>query len=120
MNNASAATDSPGQPQAIDHGGLFLDLNGYSVQVQGQDVPVTLTEFLLLKELAGAPYRTFDRRTLAAAVQERGFSHDLQPISARAVDLHISRLRRKLVEAGYDCIRTMRFVGYRFIPLAPI
>jgi DNA-binding response OmpR family regulator len=38
-------------------------------------------------------------------------------MSGRAVDLHISRLRRKLSAAGYDGIRTMRFIGYRFVPV---
>jgi hypothetical protein len=36
--------------------------------------------------------------------------------TARAVDILIFRLRGKLGRAGYDCIETIRFVGYRFVP----
>jgi hypothetical protein len=45
-----------------------------------------------------------------------GGSDDASP-SPRSVDTHIARLRAKLRYAGYDCIKTMRFVGYRFVPV---
>ena len=38
------------------------------------------------------------------------------PETLRVVDIHVSRLRKKLAQAGCDCIRTMRYVGYRFVP----
>jgi DNA-binding response OmpR family regulator len=108
--------------QTINHGSFRLDLHGFAVSVNGQDVPLTYSEFLLLKELAGNPNRYFDRGALQAVLDARSAeAKDLRyaasgPATARSVDLHISRLRRKLKQCGYDCIRTMRFVGYRFVP----
>lgn len=106
----------PAQEPAVACGPLRLDLSGFAVAVAGQDIAVTVTEFLLLKALALQPYRVLDCAALAASVYAHGHGQAPQPMSPRAVDLHISRLRRKLLQAGYDCIRTMRFVGYRFVP----
>ena len=36
----------------------------------GEDVPLTLSEFVILRELATTPYRTFTREQLAAAGRE--------------------------------------------------
>jgi DNA-binding response OmpR family regulator len=95
-------------------GALRLDPEGFSVTVDGSDLALTLAEFLLLRELASHPYQVLGRERLAAALRE----HTSDPVpSARSVDTHISRLRRKLHLAGYDCIKTMRFVGYRFVPV---
>jgi len=100
-------------------GALALDSTGFTVTVDGRDLPVTLAEFLLLKEFVLNPYRVLDRTTLARALSRRGFGYTTSHLSARTVDLHISHLRKKLHQAGYDCIKTMRFVGYRFVPLVP-
>jgi DNA-binding response OmpR family regulator len=103
-------------PQPVAFGALVLDPTGFCVRVSDQDVPMTLSEFLILRELVTAPYRTFSRVELAAAVQSRSESAGGAPASARAIDLHVSRLRRKLRQAGFDGIRTMKSVGYRFVP----
>ncbi len=110
--------DSQRERQTLSRGPLVLDLPGYAVAVGGRDIAVTATEFLLLRALALQPYRVLGRAALAAAVHAQGYGQTPQPMSPRAVDLHISRLRKKLSRAGYDCIRTMRFVGYRFVPPA--
>ena len=111
--------DHPGdaEPTTLRYGALVVEVLGYAVSVAGQDVPVTATEFLLLKALARKPYQVQDRTVLAAAVQDEGSGRVPRPMSERAVDLHISRLRRKLLQAGYDGIQTMRFIGYRFVPM---
>jgi len=95
---------------------MELDLEGFALTVAGHDVPLTRAEFLLLAELARRPFHVLDRDSLATALQcgEPGVgpSH----ASERAMDTHIARLRRKLRAAGVDCIKTMRYVGYRFVP----
>jgi DNA-binding response OmpR family regulator len=110
--NAEPAPES----QTIVRGSLRLDLRGYAVALAGRDIEVTVTEFLLLKALAQQPYRVLDRAMLAHAVYAHGHGQAARPMSPRAVDLHISRLRRKLSRLGCDAIKTMRFVGYRFVP----
>jgi DNA-binding response OmpR family regulator len=117
MQRVRTATTPDSDTETIACGAMVLDIGGFTVTVEGQDVPVTLAEFLLLKQLALNPYRVLDRATLATVLGRRGFVYDVHPISLRTVDLHISRLRKKLRQAGYDCIKTMRFVGYRFVPL---
>jgi DNA-binding response OmpR family regulator len=113
----SVESDAPPRgASTLRYGALTLNPSGFMVSVGDQDIPVTLTEFLLLTVLARRPYHVFDRPALAAAVKGHGVTHGVSAMSPRAVDLHISRLRKKLSQAGYDCIKTMRFVGYRFVP----
>ena len=102
------------ESDVITLGALRLDAAGFTVTVDGRYLPLTLAEFVLLRELAGHPYQVLSRQRLAAAVREH--ASDAAP-SERSVDTHISRLRAKLRGAGYDCIKTMRFVGYRFVPV---
>lgn len=111
----SGALDADGS-NSIRHGPLVLNYEGFSVTLDGNDLPLTLGEFLLLAELARNPYSVLDRQRLASVLRANNGSADGGEASLRAVDVHISRLRRKLHAAGYDCIKTMRFVGYRFVP----
>lgn len=97
-------------------GSLVLHLRGFSASVDGRFIPLTHTEFLLLVTLARDPYSVLDRQTLASVVADSNAGHRLAGSSARAVDTHIARLRKKLAGAGCDCIHTMRHVGYRFVP----
>ena len=56
-----------------------------------EQVPLTLTEFRLLCELAAAPGRVFSRQNLLERVWEHGFFGD-----ERIVDVHVRRLRTKV------------------------
>lgn len=105
--------DFDGGTEVMTLGALRLDPAGFSVTVDGNDLSLTLAEFLLLRELARNPYKVLGRERLAAALREDPSEPATSP---RSVDTHISRLRKKLRNAGYDCIKTMRFVGYRFVP----
>jgi DNA-binding response OmpR family regulator len=109
------------QPRGVDRvtfGSLTLDADGYAVSVNGADIALTYAEFLLLNEFARHPYQALDRRRLATLIRENLGGTDGASSSLRSVDTHIARLRAKLRRADYDCIKTMRFVGYRFVPLA--
>jgi DNA-binding response OmpR family regulator len=113
-------TDARPSPQdtTLHFGRLAVDLAGYTVTVDGRVVSLTLTQFVIFKELVLQPHRVVDRARLYAVMDERPFDyrHGQPPETLRAVDIHVSRLRKKLARAGYDCIETMRFVGYRFVP----
>ena len=75
-----------------------------------EQLPLTLTEFRLLCELASAPGRVFSRQVLLERVWEHGFFGD-----ERIVDVHIRRLRTKVERdpAVPRIVVTVRGLGYR-------
>jgi DNA-binding response OmpR family regulator len=75
-----------------------------------EQLPLTLTEFRLLCELASAPGRVFSRQALLERVWEHGFFGD-----ERIVDVHIRRLRTKVERdpAAPRVVVTIRGLGYR-------
>ena len=88
--------------------GLEIDLDRRLVRRQGEPVELTSTEFELLAMLAGAPGKVFSRDDILTRLR----GHAAEDIHSRAVDILVSRLRRKL--EPLDCVRTLRNAGYRF------
>ena len=87
---------------------LVIDSIKHQVTLKDQPLSLTSTEFKLLKFLASHPGKVFTREQLLNQVwSEDSFIVD------RAVDVHIRRLRQKLLTAS-DYIITIRGVGYRF------
>jgi DNA-binding response OmpR family regulator len=78
-----------------------------------EQLPLTLTEFRLLCELAASPGRVLSRQDLLARVWEHGFFGD-----ERIVDVHIRRLRTKIERdpAAPRVVVTVRGLGYRLDP----
>jgi OmpR family response regulator RpaB len=89
-------------------GGLKLDLDRRTVQRGDDAVELTSTEFELLAMLAQAPGKVFSRDDIL----ERLRGQSAEDIHTRAVDILVSRLRRKL--EPLDCIKTLRNAGYTF------
>lgn len=116
----TSQTDAGRADHTIVYGAFALDPSGWSVTVGGNVVPLTASEFILLRELVLHPGRVLARDALERALTNAPTPIRRQSCSSagRGVDLLISRVRRKLQQAGYDGIRTMRFVGYRFEPVA--
>ena len=85
--------------------GLTIDPTTRSVQCLGVDVELTSTEFDFLHLLAREPGRVFHRDDILN--QLRGRDAELY---TRAVDLVVSRLRKKL--EPLDAIKTLRNAGY--------
>ncbi|MGH8629788.1 MAG: winged helix-turn-helix domain-containing protein, partial [Burkholderiales bacterium] len=84
---------------ASRHGGeivirdLLLDLEKYEVTLNGEQVPLTPTEFRLLAVLAQQAGRVVDPRALLSAVHHHDYGErDAQNL----VKVHIANLRRKL------------------------
>jgi OmpR family response regulator RpaB len=88
--------------------GLQIDLERHEARRDGQALELTSTEFALLALLARMPGRVFTREEILE--QLRGQSAD--DLVTRAVDILVSRLRKKL--EPLDCIKTLRNAGYRF------
>ena len=99
------------QGDVLRVGALEVDTYGMVAKVEGQGLELTPTEFKLLHHLARTPGRAVSRSELYdAAMPESGALE-------RAVDIHITNLRRKLREAGADrLIETVRGLGYRLEP----
>jgi len=102
QNGPSAVPPSPG---VLAFEGLSIDPARRSVMRQGEAVELTGTEFELLHLLARESGRVFSRDDILN--QLRGHDADLY---TRAVDIVVSRLRRKL--EPLDCIKTLRNAGY--------
>ena len=100
-------TESVAEDAVITHHGLVLHPGRHEVLVEGQPVPLTLTEFRVLHLLARHPGWVFTRNQIIAAAQGADVS-----VTERAVDVHIVSLRRKLGTIG-EAIETIRGVGYR-------
>ena len=88
--------------------GIEIDLDRRSVQRNGEIIEVTSTEFELLALMAAAPHKVFSRDDILEKLRGRS----AEDIHSRAVDILVSRLRRKL--EPLDCIHTLRNAGYTF------
>ena len=98
----------------LEHGGLVIDTEARQVTVDGQVVPLTPREYVLLAFLASAPYRTFTRSQLLEQVW--GSSDQWQ--DAATVTEHVRRIRLKVEPDASSpwWVKTVRGVGYRFDP----
>jgi len=106
LRRARPAAAVPAAAPALLHfDGLSIDTDRREVLRGGEPVELTGTEFELLLLLAREPQRVFTRDQILNRL--RGRDADLY---TRAVDLLISRLRRKL--APLDAIKTLRNAGY--------
>ena len=88
-------------------GNLYVCPSKHIVQVDGQDVSLTLKEFQLLCMLLAQPDIVVSRGEFLDRVW--GYSFDGE---SRTVDVHIRTLRQKLGSAG-DLIETVRGMGYK-------
>jgi OmpR family response regulator RpaB len=104
----AAPAAANGARQLRFEGGLAIDLDRRTVQRQDETIELTSTEFELLVMLAQAPAKVFSRDDILEKL--RGQS--AEDIHTRAVDILVSRLRRKL--EPLECIKTLRNAGYTF------
>jgi OmpR family response regulator RpaB len=110
LRRARGAPAADAQVLAFD--GLRIDLARRQVLRLGEPVALTGTEFELLALLAREPQKVFDRDQILNRL--RGHEAELH---TRAVDILVSRLRRKL--EPLDCIKTLRNAGYAFAGASP-
>jgi DNA-binding response OmpR family regulator len=107
-----SAANAPVRP-AIKHlsvAGIELDSGARTVVCDGVELDLTNVEFELLGALMEAPGQILTREHLTECVLDRQFN----PFD-RSLDMHVSRLRRKLDDAANlgDQIKTIRSVGYQ-------
>ncbi|WP_261270422.1 response regulator transcription factor [Sphingomonas sp. LC-1] len=93
----------------IRHGRLTLDIEAWQARWAGADVPLTVTEFSILRTLAVMPGKVFGRDAIIDRLHGPGFA-----VTDRTVDSHIRNLRAKFAErGGSDLIETRAGIGYR-------
>lgn len=95
-----------GRSDGLHIGPLHIDADRRQVAVDGQPVSLTRVEFELLLALATRPGAALTRLALAERVLDDAGDGD-----ERTLDVHISRLRKKLGIPGL--IQTVWGIGYR-------
>lgn len=105
--------DNENSPQKIYfNDGWVLDCNQYQLfDRSGETVELTTGQFKILEALALSPHRALSRERLFELTRGDEFeAYD------RAVDVQISKLRKKIAKGddSRDIIKTVRGVGYMF------
>jgi two-component system, OmpR family, response regulator len=109
-----AAAARPAKDQLVRFGTKWLDLEAQALRDdEGNEHPLTASEFGLLKVFAANPKRVLSRERLLELANAR----DSEAFD-RAVDLRIMRIRRKIEPDPTKpaVIRTIRGGGYLFSP----
>ena len=99
----------------LEFGELSIDPIKREVILNEQLVQFTALEFDLLHFLATHPNRAWRRTELLQKVWQYDSYESLDYADQRVVDVHIGNIRRK-VDKDRLLIKTVRRVGYKFIP----
>ena len=95
-------------PKNLSFGPFTLEVERYQLRKQDKYIPITLSEFGILRRLLGNRGKVLTRNQLLDDVQNNDAF-----IIDRNIDVHIAALRKKL-GPNFDWIETVRGVGYRF------
>ncbi|WP_329743029.1 response regulator transcription factor [Dyella sp. A6] len=100
---------APATTGSLQVGSLLLQPGERRASVEGQELPLTGAEFLLLQALAQRAGELVDKATLTRLALGR----ELERFD-RSIDVHVSRLRHKLAEASERAPRidAVRGAGY--------
>jgi two-component system OmpR family response regulator len=100
------------RPHRVSFFGWTADFSVHELRdSEGVLVHLTDGEMIMLKAFVERPRRVLTRDQLLSAAR----GPDSEAFD-RAVDVQVSRLRRKLRSAGDELIRTIRNEGYMFVP----
>lgn len=111
LRRASEGTMDAAGPNVVHQGDLVMDPDRHLCSWKGEEVKLTVTEFLILQALASRPGMVKNRDQLMdAAYGESIFLDD------RTIDSHIKRLRRKIRahDSAFDGIETLYGIGYKY------
>lgn len=96
-------------------GNLVFEPQSRHAMVNGGVLTLTRRETMLLEEML----RSTPRIVVKDLLEERIYSHH-ENVTLNAIEVLVSRLRRKLKAAGATaCIETIRGIGYRLVPKEP-
>ncbi len=99
------------ESKVMVRGSLEMDPLRHSVKWKGQEVTLTVTEFLLLQALAQRPGFVKSRDQLMDVAYD-----DQVYVDDRTIDSHIKRLRKKMRSADeeFSSIETLYGIGYKY------
>lgn len=101
----------------LEHQGVRLNPETRIVTVDGADLDLTRSEFDILADLLGSGRRVRAKSDLALMLRGEQYTgvEFVSDSDARAIEVHVANLRRKLGEspASPRWIETVRGVGYR-------
>lgn len=100
--------ESEEEGQVLTFGEFIMETDRYLLKKNGKAIPLTLSEFSILRRLLLNRGKVLTRNQLLDEVQK-----DDAFIIDRNVDVHIASLRKKL-GPNFDGIETIRGVGYCF------
>lgn len=98
--------DAAAKKEIVDIDEIHIDLVTKCVTIQDHLLPITKKEFEILNMLAQAPGRIFSREDILNKVWQ-----DDSYVLERTVDVHITRLRKKLGEQGKHIVNRSGY-GY--------
>ena len=102
----SVARRYSGNPNPlVSHGALLVDLAARSLQCDGRPVALTAREWALFEAFLSRPGQLLSK----AQLEEKLYAFDAE-IESNTIEVHVSRLRKKL---GPQVIETERGLGYR-------
>lgn len=92
--------------------GLTIDVKKYTVNIDGQDIPLTGKELELLKFFASNPEQVFTKTQLFRNVWDSNYIED-----DNTVMVHIRKLRKKIEidPSNPKFIQTVWGIGYKFV-----
>jgi two-component system copper resistance phosphate regulon response regulator CusR len=101
------------RPRGVDapvlqRGRLSIDPVRRIASVDGREVNLTPTEYLILELLIRRSPAVVSRKAIA----EHAWADETDPLGSNAIDVQLSRLRAKLPDAGIRIV-TVRGAGYR-------
>lgn len=95
-------------PKVVRFGTFTLDIDRYLLKKDEKTIPITLSEFGILRRLVANRGKVLSRNQLLDDIH-----NDDAFVVDRNIDVHIASLRKKL-GPDFDWIQTVRGVGYRF------
>ena len=114
---AGPTAPSPSMDTWVEHNGVRLNAEMRIVTVDGADLELTRSEFDILADLLAAGRRVRGKSELALMLRGEQYTgvEYVSDSDARAIEVHVANLRRKLGEspASPRWIETVRGVGYR-------
>ena len=105
--SSSSRQDGTATEPTMSSAGLVIDKDARAVSIHGRSVTLTPQEFSLLVYFVEHTGRLLTRPQLVHEVWGRHYGG-----GPRTVDIHVSRLRRKL--GASLPLDTLRSIGYRF------
>jgi DNA-binding response OmpR family regulator len=108
LRRSTQETDKTSQKTFLQYENLIVDSVSKKINIEGKDVLLTKKEFEILYLLLQNPNKVFSRESLL----ENVWSDDVYVID-RTIDVHINRLRKKIVPYDKNIIARLGY-GYCF------